>query len=156
MTIKRAIANLLVSFALISIGFVLGKETGRRETPAGDAAVAPVPGSGHDRVIVYYMHATVRCVTCNELETSILSVLLTDFADELREGRVEWRTADYQTEEALAKRYDVASGCVVVVKVKDDREAEFKRLDDIWTRSGDRARLSEYLSAAVRQFLSGG
>ena len=165
MNIKRLITHILVSFALISIGFALGKETTRRTIPAGEAAApaapipaaAPAPTGGDDHVIVYYMHRTIRCVTCVDLENSIHDILYADFADALGEGRMEWRTADYEVDESLAKRYDVGFGCVVVVKVKDDgREAEFKRLDDIWTRMDDRASLAEYLRAGIEPFLSGG
>jgi hypothetical protein len=62
---------LLLAFAVFTLGFGVGKEVGRRQA-AAVVAVAPAPAAradastparADDKVMVYYLHATFRCVT---------------------------------------------------------------------------------------------
>lgn len=57
--------NILLAFVLITIGFSLGKETTLRK-------IKPVASTNEtetdNKVIVYYLHATFRCITCNTIE----------------------------------------------------------------------------------------
>jgi NDP-sugar pyrophosphorylase family protein len=145
--------NTLLAFVLISIGFALGKEvTERRHTAAG-GPISPALAETGDRVIVYYLHTTFRCVSCNELERLSKALLETEFAEELAAGRIEWREANFQQDDALAKRYNVIASCVVVANVEDGRETNFQRLDDVWTRYQDPLDFNEYVGSAIKKYL---
>jgi hypothetical protein len=156
-TAKNITRNALLAFVLISVGFALGKEvTARRQTPTtgpeSPASVAPVATS--DKVVVYYLHTTFRCVTCNEIERLTKALVETEFADDLTAGRIEWREANFQQDESLAKRYEVVSSCVVVVNIQGGHESGFQRLDDVWTRYEDPADFNGYVGAAIRKYLT--
>lgn len=113
MTAKRLISGALGLFVLTSVGFSVWREWNRREGGRTDPGGAARSG---DHVIVYYMHAAFRCVTCNQIEAMARMLVDTEFAEDLRSGRLVWRDVDFQSREDLARRYDVASSCVVIVQ----------------------------------------
>ncbi len=153
MNARRLIKNVLLGFVLISIGFALGKELTLRSMKASKW----VPDSaGNDRVIVYYVHGSIRCITCNKIETMAHDVVERDFADAMQTGRVEWRTANFQENQALAGRYDIASSTLVLVRVEGGKEAAFKRLDKVWTLVDDPTAFSTYIADEIRAFMGGG
>ena len=176
MTAKQVVSKLLLAFVLVSIGFALGKETALRsvgspaqepdapgggpaptfketspggqapDNPAQPAAVAPTG----EKVLVYYLHATVRCFTCNKIERLARETLQQDFARELADGRVVWQTANFQERDDLARKYDVTGSTVVVVTLKDGKETRFERLEKVWELVSDPETFAKYIRAAVR------
>lgn len=156
MTAKKVVSNLLLAFVFISIGFAIGKETtlnSARKTKAVEIAAAVQP-AGSDKVIVYYMHQTFRCVTCNQIEAMTGEIVRTDFAKELADGRIEWKKINFQEEEDLAKRYNVASSTVVVVRLRDGKETGHQNLDKVWTLSSNRDEFVKYVSGAIREAIT--
>ncbi|MHC4564053.1 MAG: nitrophenyl compound nitroreductase subunit ArsF family protein [Planctomycetota bacterium] len=162
---KVVISRVLIGFVLISIGFAIGRETARRGggspeggVPIAAAATQPVGRceTGDDKVVVYYMHTTFRCLTCNRIESYTDSLIKSDFAAQLGDGRLEWKAVNFQENEAMAKRYGVGASCVVVVKRRDGREVGFKRLDEVWAKAGDPGEFTRYVSDAIRESLEGG
>ncbi len=147
---KVIIARVLIVFVLISIGFALGKEVGRRPEAPDEGVTA------RDGVTVYYMHTTIRCVMCNRIQAYTHSLLKEQFAAQLGDGRLEWTSVDFQQDEALAKRYDVGVSCVVLVRRRNGREVAHRRLDELWTKIGDEDEFTRYVGDAVREFLNGG
>ncbi len=153
---KTWTTRILLTFVIFSLGFGVGKEFGLRQsatTPGGSGENNAHAAPGEDKVIVYYLHTTFRCVTCNNIESMAKEVVETRFADALAAGRIEWREVNFQEREDLAKKYDIASSCVVVVKIEDGRETAFQRLDDVWTLVDKPAAFADYMAAAVRNYL---
>ena len=148
----------LLTFVVFTLGFGVGKEAGRRQAAAPAPDGAAVGGAGSpvataDKVTVYYLHATFRCVTCNTIEAMAKEVVTTQFAADVAAGRIEWREADFQEREDLAKRYDVVSSTVVVVHLVDGREVEFQRLDEVWTLFDKPTEFKEYIAGAIRKYV---
>lgn len=151
MTAKKVISNLLLGFVLISIGVAIGKEMAQSEPrPAAAKAPAATEPTKSDKVIVYYMHQTFRCVTCNQIEAMAHNVVKIDFASELADGTVEWRPENFQKNEELAKRYNVVSSSVVVARVKDGKEIAHETLDGVWTLVEQPSDFEEYVASAIR------
>lgn len=158
---KTWIARILLTFVVFTVGFGVGKEVGRRQAsatiPPGPAPVpstdAKAPAPAEDKVIVYYLHATFRCVTCNTIERLAKEVVETQFAEALAAGRIAWYEGDFQVEEDLAKRFDVVSSCVVVAKRVYGKETDFQRLDEVWTLVDKPAEFGEYIAGAIRKYL---
>lgn len=153
---KTWTTRILLTFVIFSLGFGVGKEVGLRKSAATPEPVAEgntpaIPGD--DKVIVTYMHTTFRCVTCNSIERMAKEVVETDFADALAAGRIEWREVNFQEREDLAKRYDIASSCVVVVRIEDGAETAFERLDEVWTLADKPVAFGDYVAGAVRKQL---
>lgn len=158
MKARILIGKLLLAFVLVTVGFALGKEYARHgstRADQGNAAASPEAAATGDRVVVYYLHKTIRCVTCNALEQAAADVVRTDFADAVAAGRMEFRTANFEDDEALARRYDVVTSGIVLVRVKDGREAGHRRLEEAWTVVHDPEALREFLRTAFRATLAG-
>lgn len=156
MKVKKAVSRVLIGFVLVSIGFVVGKEVTLRSVRTGGASPAATQPAGSNRVIVYYMHGTVRCVTCNRIEKMAAELVDSQFARARQDGRLVWREVNFQEDEQLAKRYDVASSCVVVVKVRDGREVDFRRVDEVWTLADKPEEFNACLTGAIRAYLGEG
>jgi len=155
-TLKTWTTRLLVGFVLISIGFALGRDvTQRRLRSPPDAplpaAAANVPAMPAGRIHAYYLHGTLRCVTCNAIERTAKQVLDSEFAQELADGRITWREVNFEQEPALAKRYDVAASTLVLVKEINGKEVAFRRLDDVWTLAEKPAALQAYIRQNLQE-----
>ena len=156
--LQKVVKNVLLAFVLVTIGFALGKRSTLR-TMASKSPEAPVQGpetenSGKGtKVIVTYLHATFRCVTCNTIEAMAKQTVETRFPEALSSGTIEWRTANYQEREDLAERYEVVAAGVVVSKMVDDQETDYQRLDDVWTLMKDPPAFEKYVSDAILGYL---
>ncbi|HUU69142.1 MAG TPA: nitrophenyl compound nitroreductase subunit ArsF family protein [Planctomycetota bacterium] len=155
---KKLLAKLLLAFVLISIGFAIGKEVTLRRVQAGrsDVASATQPAEQGDKVVIYYMHATIRCVTCNSIEAMTAKLIDSAFADAKQAGKLVWKEVDFQENEDLAKRYDVVSSCIVVVHQRDGKQVAFQRLDDVWLLADKPQQFNEYVAKAILAYLGGG
>lgn len=154
--LQTTIRNLLLAFVLVSIGFALGKHSVRRGAGPAEQSVKPTASPVSPttpRVRVYYLHATFRCATCNTIEKMTREVLDQQFSEALADGRIEWREADFQENEALAKQFDVITSCVVVARMRGDTVLDFKRLDEVWTLLSDPQKFNSCIGGAVRAFL---
>lgn len=139
-------AAILVSL----LGFAQAGCTPRASlTTQSQSAAAP-----SDRVVVYYMHRSLRCVSCLTIEHQTRQGLNESFAPELASGEVEFRSEDYWLNEPLAKRYGVDTVSVVVVTVADGREVSHENLARVWELKGNAAELRAYIAQAVRGALA--
>jgi hypothetical protein len=155
--LKKAVTAVLLCFVLISIGFAIGKEVTLQSIRQADEPAAPTaPAVGQDKVVVYYMHATFRCVTCNLVESTADELIRTEFDKPLRDGRLEWKRVNYQENEELARRYDVGGNMIVVVRFRDGKEADRKRLDRVMELAGRREEFLAYVRQAIEACLAGG
>jgi len=149
--LKKATAGVLLCFVLISIGYAIGKEVTLHRLAGRAAAVGPAtaPASG-DKVIVYYMHPTLRCVTCNAIEKAAREVVQQGFAAQLETGSVQWKVVNFSEDEALAKEYNVASSTVVVVHLRDGEEVGYEQLERVWELSDKPQELRSYIAERVQ------
>lgn len=163
MKVKETISKVLMAFVLITIGFSVGKEMTLRKMAQNDntddevvSAVSEDTEQVKDKVVVYYMHATFRCFTCNSIESMAKEVVENDFSDAMADGRLEWRTVNFQENMALGRRYGVGTSTLVVVKIQDGKEVDFKRLDEVWTKVNDPAAFKSYVDETIQAYLNGG
>ena len=148
MAIKTWITRILLAFAIFTLGFGLGKDVGLRRTgPPARGASDP------DRIVVHYLHATFRCVTCNTIEKMAKGFVENEFRELLATGRIAWQEENFQEREDLARKYDVASSTVVVVRIRDGKEVAFQRLDEVWTLVDKPDAFAKYVGDAIRAYL---
>lgn len=151
--LQKILTNCLLAFALISIGFALGKHSVKPELQTSS-----LPKENGCHVAVYYLHSTFRCVTCNTIEKMTRDLLGKDYGKQLADGKIQWIKDDFQENEALAKQFAVVASCVVVAEMKDGAVLDFKRLDEVWTKMKDPEAFDRYISNAIDGYLkkSGG
>ena len=155
--LQATLTRLLVGFVLVSIGFAAGKHAARIGMRDGAETPRPAEGAGPgrtDAVVVYYLHATFRCVTCNTIEDMTRSLLASEFSHELEAGTVRLEAVDFQQNEALARRYEVAASCVVVTRQREGRDVGHRRLDEVWTLINDPPAFDRLVGDAVRTYLT--
>lgn len=77
-----------------------------------------------DRVEVIYFHGKQRCATCVAIENNTREVMESLFGDELRSGKVVFKTVDLSTAEgeALADKYEVTWSSLFVNKWENGDE----------------------------------
>ena len=156
--LKQYIALLLTVSVLITIGFAFGRVTERRSLTRGSDADSPqsaITGT-ENQVVVYYLHSTFRCATCNNIETMTHNLLKTDFSEELDDGRILWRELDFQANESVAQRYQVIASCVVIARVGADGREEYRRVDEVWTLMRDPPAFNAFLGKIIRNYLGEG
>ncbi|MFO7871443.1 MAG: nitrophenyl compound nitroreductase subunit ArsF family protein [Kiritimatiellia bacterium] len=147
--IKLWTSRFLLGFILVTIGFAAG----RRTAPAPPPANTVQREEAADKVIVYAAHMTFRCPECTQIEWLARELIDAEFAAEQADGRLEFRTVDYMRDTAFARKYNISSSTIVVVRVEDGEEQDFQRLDEVWTKTRDREEYFAYVRSAIRKSL---
>ncbi len=139
----------LLSFALISIGYMLGKNSQKTADSEGENAFTG------DHIAVYYLHSTFRCETCNTIEAMTKDLLDRNYTTHLGDGRIRWKEIDFMKNIEMAEAFEIAASTVVVADVRDGEVLRYQRLDEVWTLTGDRKAFDSYLSTAIDLYLDG-
>lgn len=146
---KWLIAAPLLAFAAASIVALVVQEV-----RPGPAAKAELKGPANG-LSVYYLHRNQRCVSCRKIESGVREAIEKGFAQELRQGRIEWHAANYEAPENhhLEKTYDIAASTVVLIEFKDGQPGRWRNLEEVWDYLDDGPRLAEFVQGAVAAFL---
>jgi len=152
--------RLLLGFVLITIGFAAGRRTAPPSPDNATGVGAGITRSANEaerreRVTVYAAHMTFRCPTCTQIEWLARELIENEFADELADGSLEFRTVDYLRDTDFADKYNISSSTIVVVPTEDETEQGFQRLDDVWLKIRDREAYFAYLRSAIEEALDG-
>ena len=76
-----------------------------------------------DVVEVLYFHGTQRCATCMAIEKNTNALVESAYAEQLKSGKLEFRSVDISKEGALAEKYGVSwSSLILVDHDKDGKE----------------------------------
>ncbi len=115
------------------------------------AAAEPLP----DRVVVIYFHRTQRCPTCQKMGGYTQEAVRAAFAEELKSGKVELHDVDFQNpaNEALTKGYKIEGPTLIVLQVRGNKVASYKKLDEIWVKVRDKQAFFDYVEGNVRGLL---
>lgn len=134
----------LLLAALMPLGYAV---------PAGPVARA---GTG-SKVIAYYFHVTVRCVTCRTIENYSREAIEQGFARELRGGALEWRPINVQLQENrhFVQDYRLYTRSLVLVKMRDGKQVEWRNLEKVWDFVGDKSQFLKYVQSNVKTYLGG-
>jgi hypothetical protein len=111
-----------------------------------------------DGLMVYYFHGSVRCPTCEAIESQSKAVVQTDFAAEMASGDLQWQVLDYEqpANAPLAEEFEIQAPIVVLARLQDGRVTDWKRLDEVWGLVGDEADFAAFLREQIRAMLPAG
>lgn len=148
---KSIITALLTLFVLASVVTLVRKEAASH-APPGSAEGTPVSGT---KLVAYYLHGKVRCVTCNEIEKSAREAVESGFKDQLESGRVEWRVVNYEEpgNEHFASDFQLAAPCVVLACFREGRQEKWRSLPEVWELIGDKDAFRSFVVKSVREEL---
>lgn len=153
MKARKVIGKLLLAFVLVSIGFSIGKEVMRNQMLAQAETAESMVAEGESKVIVYYLHASFRCMTCNLVESMSQELVRTEFADAVQAGELEWKAVNYQESDQIATRYNVGGNMIIVAKFRDGKEVENRRLDRVMELANNRNEFMTYVRSAIQELL---
>jgi len=108
-----------------------------------------------DRVLVMYFHRTERCPTCRKMGDYSMEAVKSGFAEQVQAGTVAFHFVDFEKPQnaALAKGYKIEDPALVVAKIRNNKVAAYKNLDDIWTNVGNKPTFLRYVQEQVASAL---
>jgi hypothetical protein len=157
---KKAVTALLLLFVVAGIAWV-GVRASRKAavpaTPASSDNLSAAPEAVANRVVVYYFHGRVRCVSCNKIEALSKKTIGESFASDLKAGRLAQVVVDVDQpgNEHFTKDYALAGSAVVLVDGRTGAGGRWKNLPDVWTLLDDEAAFSKYIREHVSAVLAG-
>lgn len=157
----------LLAFVAVSAAAIFWQQF-RLGSPQAEAAAAPasavaataeaaVPPArpGENRILVYYFYTSVRCPTCRQIEAQSEEVVRTVFGDALAKGRIEWLPTNVQLPQNrhFIRDYELFTKSLVIVRLKDGQQAEWKNLEKVWELVSDRKAFARYVQDEIRAYL---
>lgn len=153
----RSRAGRLVPIAL-AVALCLGApptfvaaENAPKEAPAFVA-----PSVHRHRVVAYYFHTTYRCASCRTLEAWAREAVESAFAEELKDGRLVWKTVNIEVKgnEHFVKDYALYTKSLVLVNEVRGRAPAWKNLEKVWQLLGRKEAYFRYVQAETRAYLA--
>ncbi len=150
---QTAALLLFVGVSLVVLALDLAREA-RPPRPGADPATA----GRAPRLIVYSFHGATTCPKCRAIEALTREALRTRFADELAAGDIEWRVVDFDApgNGHYVEDFGLYAALVVLAEGGSVPPPRWKRLDDVWELTGDRAAFLVYVADEVSAFLAEG
>lgn len=113
--------------------------------------------SVNSKVIVYYLHNSFRCPSCHKIENYTKEAVNANFANQLKAGTLEFKVINFDEKpnKHFVEDYQLYTKSVVLSRVKDGKQVEWKNLDKIWTLLGDKAKFQQYIKTETANFLKG-
>jgi hypothetical protein len=139
--------------AMDQSGGVTAEETGAPPAQGSkEAAGSNVPDNG---LIAYYFHGNRRCVTCRKIEQYTREAIESGFERELQRGTLVWKpvNVDVRENSHFVSRYELSTRSVVIVRVSQREETDWKNLEKVWELVGDRPAFIKYIQDEVKEFL---
>ncbi|MCX5801849.1 MAG: nitrophenyl compound nitroreductase subunit ArsF family protein [Candidatus Eisenbacteria bacterium] len=114
----------------------------------------PAPASTQ-KVLAYYFHGTQRCPTCMKLEAYSAEAIQSGFGEALRNGWLEWRVVntDEPGNEHFVSDYKLYTKSLVIVKMQNGKQVEWKNLEKIWELVGEKDDFIKYVQEEVSAYL---
>lgn len=139
----------------------ISAEQTTRSKPSGESLPtkeksASQKNSSSEHFIAYYFHATRRCPTCLKIEASTGEALKEKFAEELKTGKLEWRSVNVTLPENkhFVDEYQLVSQSVVLSAVQDGKETKWKKLDKVWQLIRNKEAFFSYIQTETSNFLN--
>ncbi len=158
MKTKTIVTVALLLFIFASVAYLIVEELRQApESPLLDVN-SPVVVDNHEgsqKVVVYYFHGDFRCPTCRKFETYSDEVLQSAFADALNDSSLEWKVVntDEPGNKHFVRDYQLYTKSIIVAKIQDGKQTEWKNLDKIWELVGNKAVFVKYIQDEVNAYL---
>jgi len=156
---KKLLTGILLLVVVASLGVLVYKEFGRGPAavlpePSARAGESPGPGT---RVVAYYFHGRVRCVSCVKIEKLSGKAILERFPEELRTGRLAFREVniDEPGNRHFIDDFGLSSQSLVIVEYRDGRQVRWMNLEKVWTLLDSEKEFLPYVQDGVSSYLKG-
>ncbi|MGB9611234.1 MAG: nitrophenyl compound nitroreductase subunit ArsF family protein [Bryobacteraceae bacterium] len=163
---KTPLKYALLAFVAASVGTIFWQQSrsGSAEAEAASVPAAAVAGPaaatvparpGENKILVYYFYTSVRCPTCRQIEAQSEAVLKSAFGDALGKGLIEWLPTNVQLPQNrhFVRDYELFTKSLVIVRLKDGQQVEWKKLEKVWELVSDTKAFSRYVQDEIRAWL---
>ncbi len=166
MKTKNIITMVLVLFVLASIVYLAAKELKQKpdaadrsseqkqNQPQGQTPNQTQAKTNIDRTVVYYFRTNVRCVKCKKFESYTQQVIDDQFSEQVKTGELEWKVVNVEDpgDEHFINDYKLVTKSIVLSRVKDGKERNYKNLDKIWAIVDDETAFKNYIRDEITEF----
>jgi hypothetical protein len=169
---KSLVTVALLVFVVIAVIFLIAKEIRTSEGIASpmrtgltagteSKGAPPTPDAsspeGNRKVVAYYFHGRVRCVSCVKIESLSGKAIRERFPEELRTGRLAFREVNVEEpgNRHFIDDYRLVSQSLVIVEYRDGRQVRWKNLEKVWTLLGSEKEFLPYVQEGVSSYLKG-
>ena len=141
----------LLLLVAVSLG-TWGVRTWNSAHAAGGGEVLPADG-----IVVVNFHPATRCNACRQIGIEAQAVVETDFAADMKSGRMNWRVINFEApaNKHFVQDYGLTTSTVVVTRREGGRDVEWQRLDAVWDHLFEgpamRGYLKEHIAAVSDQ-----
>ena len=170
---KTIVTAALLLFVAVSVIYLVVKETREKSehNPAHPGPATSQTGREQDKatsassekpktasmVVVYYFHGNARCGTCHTIEDYAKEAVYSGFADEIKNGRLEWRVVnvDEPGNEHYVEDFQlVSTASVVLERLAGGKRQEWKNLQRVWELvRGEKDDFLKYVQKETRGYL---
>lgn len=167
---KTIVAAVLLLFVATSVVYLVVKETGGKPAQnttqpdrplavAGQEAQAAGPSENNTegpKVVAYYFHGNMRCMTCRAIEAYAKEAIVTGFPEALKDGRLEWGVLNVEEpgNDHYIQDFQLTTRSVVLERLADGKRQDWKNLQRVWELvRGDKESFLKYIQDETRAYL---
>jgi hypothetical protein len=162
MSLKEALTNSLLMFVAATCVVLIVKAVSPTQVIYSNAGGNPAAQNRSEPTVamqdgykVYYLHGSVRCPTCRTIEVTAQEAVETGFADELKNGQVQWQVINYESpgNEHFTRDYEVVAPTVVLARQVAGKQTHWKALPEVWELVDDKPGLISFVQNSLREFM---
>jgi hypothetical protein len=111
--------------------------------------------SAKHQVVAYYLYVMPRCQTCLNIEAFSKEAIESAFADELKQGSVEWHAYDtgIPEHEHYWDDFKLEVKSLIMVEMKEGKQIRWKNCEKVWDLVEDKPAFAKYVQDEVRAYL---
>ena len=170
MKTKAIVTTVLLAFVAASVIYLVVKETGGQPAASGsytraiaaqseqiEAPEVPQTARGGPKLVAYYFHGNVRCMTCRTIEAYAKEAVQTGFPEALSDGRLEFRVVNVEepANEHFVQDYQLTTRSVVLVQFADGKQEQWKNLPQVWQLVHNKQTFLKYIQDQTGSYLEG-
>ncbi len=109
------------------------------------------------KVVAYYFHTTMRCVTCKMIEDLSRVALISGFPDEIKNGRLEFKAVNIEepANQHYLEDYQLITRSLVLVRFAGEKQEKWKTLARVWELVDKKEEFEKYVKEETKNFLTG-
>lgn len=156
---KSIITTLLLTFVIVSIGFLLYQEYFLSSDKISSHKIEDTEltaRQNQNKIIVYYFHRIKRCPTCIKIEEYSDEAIKNGFTEQLKNGSLEWKIINIEDEgnEHFENDYELYTQSLVIVEIRNGKQQRWKNLEKIWELVGMKEAYLLYVQDEVKTYLN--
>ena len=148
----------LLLFVAVSVVYLVVKETGGKlaQKHGAQPSASSENKTAVAKVVAYYFHGNVRCMTCRTIEAYAKEAVESRFADALKDGRLEWRGVNVEDHgnDHFVQDFQLSTRSVVLERLANGNRREWKNLQRVWELvRGDKKDFLKYIQDETRAYM---